>query len=167
MTVMDVKKGFIATLTVITLIASLAFSYTMYSFIGIKGMLRGMEQNVRVDWVDAEISNNVSASISVNISVNNPTVFSFTSYLEITQIQVNGLNGVNYQQSGTFGSRDFSPFSSGKLQFKFDWPNEDVSSLQDHLGKNESWKLWIRMLIKTAINEGSPVTLNILKMYSR
>jgi hypothetical protein len=164
---MDVRKGFIAAFVAITLIASLAFSYTMYSFIGVKGMLRGVEQNVSVDWVDAEIRNSVSASIGVNISVNNPTQFSFTSYVEITQIQVNGLNGKNYQQSGTFQSGDFSPFSSGKLQFKFDWPNEDVSSLQDHLGKNESWKLWIRMLIKTAINEGSPVTLNILKMYSR
>lgn len=167
-TSVNVRKGLIVTLALVTLATTLVFSYTMYLFIGVRGMLRAIEGNTKVDLIDAQI-NNGSALMNINISVNNPFGFSFSSYIEIKEIWVGSQDVKLYygseQFSGTFHAGiAFNPYSNKSVQFRFYWPS-DVSSLSEYLAGNETWTLWIRMLVNTIINENSPIGLEVLKMY--
>ena len=131
-------------------------------------MLSGVKEYVSVDGVNVDISND-NAAINVNISVNNLSEFSFASYIAIKKIQVGEeyaqLYSGSTQFSGTFQRDDFPVFSSKLVQFRFNWPGGNVSSLQDYLVNNESWTFVIRMLINTVINEDTPITLDFIKMY--
>jgi len=58
----------------------------MYLFIGVKGMLLEVEDYVAIEGVAVDIDND-NAVVSVNISVNNPSEFSFVSYIALKRIQ--------------------------------------------------------------------------------
>jgi len=168
---MNARKGLLIIFLSVTLVVTILFSYTMYLFIGVKGMLLKVEDYVTIEGVAVDIDND-NAVVSVNISVNNPSEFSFISYIALKRIQV----GQEYaelaygssQYSGTFVSdTEFPAYSNRTLQFKFNWPGANVSALQKYLTSDENWLFYIRMLIKTVINKNTPIRVDFLKFYHK
>jgi len=164
---LNMKKGLMVVFMLITLVSTIAFSYTMYLWIGIAGALRNVEENVKIDRVEVEISEG-NKSISLDLSIYNPSEFFLCiSYVAVKEVMVDGIHAKLYfgssQFSGTFNEldRELEPFSNESISFKFDCP----SPLQN-VSNYENWVLHMLVHVTTAFTE-KPIAFNILGEYEQ
>lgn len=146
------------------LVALILFSYTMYLWIGIAGALREVEDNIEITGIHVSNYVNGNASVSINVSVYNPTEFSLRiSYMAIKEIQVNGrhirLYSGSHQFPNTFKCLNLGlqPFSGELISFNF--------SLDENILNSGNWTLLLRVHINTIFNEENPLRLDVLCVY--
>jgi len=164
---LNIKKGLMVTFILITLVTTIAFSYTMYLWIGIAGALRNVEENVKINRVEVETSEG-NKLISLDLSIYNPSEFSLcVSYVAVKEVMVDGIHAKLYfgssQFPGTFDGidRELEPFSNESISFKFDCP----LPLQN-VSNYENWILSILVHVTTAFTE-NPIAFNILGEYEQ
>jgi hypothetical protein len=139
--------------------------YTTYVWISVGTLFNTLDQNTTIDNIQISTQNN-STSMNVTITITNPLVFSYVNtYISIESLITDNksISLEDYykgQLPGTFGNLHIPPNSKTTIKLGFKLP-QNSSSIQE----SRSITLNIRLLATTAVNEGSPQTIDFAKQY--
>ncbi len=162
---LNVNKVILVIFVLITVAILAFFSYTLYLWIGITGALRQLEENVEIVGVQVNDNLDGTVQISVNISIYNPSEFSFRlSYIAIKEIWVGKLNIPLYSGSHQFPDTfkglnlGLEPFSEEKISFNFTL-DKNVSL------ESGDWIFLIRLHLNTVFNYENPLRVDVVCNY--
>jgi hypothetical protein len=148
-----------------TIVLATFLGYTTYIWISVGTLFNTMDQNTTIDNVQISTQNN-STFMNVTIAIKNPLAFSHINvYIALKSLILGdeSISLTNYykgQLPGTFGNLYIPSNSKATIKLGFELPQNSSSALEA-----QSITLIIRILATTAVNEGSPQTIDFAKQY--